>query len=255
VRVTFPDYTIEVSHGSPFGITSLQLTRQFVNFADAQLPLADWEWFWFGVPGRGRPDRSIKLLQAEWGLPLIEQREDLVSLTYRRSDVLLEGVAVEVVFLLSALRSQFDVTYTIDNQSDRILPAPYVMVGFPGFANHRWVSAVASAHEERQTAYSSFWVEARELSLQDYLLLRHDVAPEPGREQELKGEVVISQGSRVFTLSSSFLSQGEELAVYSAHTNKDHYLTSHLYLTNRDLPSGSSRSMTIHYVAGVAVID
>ena len=93
------------------------------------------------------------------------------------------------------------------------------------------------------------------MSLQEYLLLRHDVVPKPGREQELKGEVVISLGSRAFTLSSSFLSQGEEIAVYSAHTNKEHYLTSHLYLTNRDLPSGSSRSMPIHYVAGVAAID
>ena len=52
--VTLPDYTIEVSHGSPFGITSFRLTGQPVDFVEAQLPLADWEWFWFGAPGPGR---------------------------------------------------------------------------------------------------------------------------------------------------------------------------------------------------------
>ena len=255
VRVTFPYYTVEVSHGSPFGITSLRLEGQPVDFADAQLPLADWEWFWFGEPGRGRTDQSIKLLQAEWGLPQIEQREDLVILTYRRTDVLLVGLAVEVVFRFSALHSQFDVTYTIDNRSGRALEAPYIMVGFPGFANNRWVSQVVSARENRQTPYGSFLVEARESGLQEYLLLRHDVALKPGKPDPLRGDVVITFGRRAFTLSSFFFSLGREVTLYSAHTNKDRYLTSHLYVTNPDIASGGRRSLTVHYLATVAEID
>jgi len=255
VYVTLPDYTIEVSHGSPFGITSFRLTGQPVDFVEAQLPLADWEWFWFGAPGPGRANRSIKLLQEEWGIPQIEQREDLVVLTYRRGDVLRPGIAVEVVFRLSALGSLFDVTYTIDNQSNRTLRAPYVMVGFPGFANHRWVSEVATAMEQRQTSYTSFLIEARELNKQEYLLLRHDVTPAPGKRESLRGGVTITAGRRTFTLSSSFLSVGDEVAAYSAHTNKDRYLTSHLYVTAGDIPSGGRRSLTVDYVATARVID
>ena len=253
-RITFPDYAIVVSHGNPFGITSLKLTEQPVDFANGELPLADWEWFWYEDP-QLKARSSVKLLQADWGFPRVEESDEAVVLSYRRFDDLRKGIELEVVFRLSAARPQFDVTYTIRNNSESSLTAPYVMLGFPGFANHRWVSGVANAEADRKPRIPSysFLTEALGQDREEYLLLRHDVRPEPGEIESLRGDVAMTFAGQVYTLSSFFLSMGQDARLYSAHTNKPRYLTSHLYVTTRDIAVGASRTLTVLYIAAAGV--
>ena len=47
ILIELPDFEATISRRAPFGVTRLRLARQPVDFAHAELPLADWEWFWF----------------------------------------------------------------------------------------------------------------------------------------------------------------------------------------------------------------
>ena len=256
-QVFFPGYSIEVQHGQPFGIVDLRLRGQPVDFAHWQLPLGDWEWFWFAdsqaADGRG----SIKLLQPVWEAPVVERQAAGAVLRFRRADAIRTGIELEVVYRLQGGSGPddevgFAVDYWMHNRTEDRLTEPYAMLGFPGFANQSRVVEVADARRQRAPVapHANFQAEARAQERAEYLLLRHDVDPGEGGE-ELRGEVVLEVGSQRYRVTTRFAPDAELRRAYSAHTNKPAYLTSHLYLFMRDMEPGESRRLTVQYALSV----
>lgn len=248
--IALPHCSAIVQPAQPFGITSLRLQGQPVDFVAPGLSIGDWEWFWFRTPDASREKLQIKLLTSQWDPPSLVSKEEYVELTYRRQNTLRAGIAVAVRFRFWALEPRFDVEYSISNGSGYTLYAPYAMVGFPGFTDHRWVSGVADGQHERQPwrPHRNYFSEALSRRLPEYLLLRHDV--EGGAMEGLKSRIAMAVGDGSYVLDGYFLPTPGLAKVHSAHTNKPGYLTSHLYATFEDLPHQQSRSLLISYVLG-----
>lgn len=242
VAMTLPDYSVVVQRAAPFGIISLRLHGQPVDFVSPSLPVADWEWFWF--EGANGVRSKSKLLLRDWGPPTLIRGADYIELIYTQRDVLRPGLSLHVGYQFSARGPNFQATYTIENDSGRILERPYAMVGFPGFADHRWISEVADARQRLgpRGSHRTFWEEVLGLG-RDYELLRHE-APHPALTG-MKAEWVIESEERRYALKSYYLTDESLVEVYSAQTNKPGYLTSHLYATFADLPSGHRRRLSV----------
>ncbi len=243
--VRFPEYSAVIKHGSPFGIVSLEMSGQPGNFVHPKLPLADWEWFRYDEDGPTNVKKQIKLIQPAWNIPTIAESSEQVEVTFSRPDVLLPGISLKVKYTFAA--AGFDVLYEIENGTAAPLPQPYVMIGFPGFANQRWVSAVASSNEMRSVTepFGNFWEEAQNSPLSEYTLIEEGPLRELSRP--LKALVAISAFGSTYLLQSSYIHSGEIRDVRSAHVNKNSYLTSHLYINLNDIASGMSSSTLIRY--------
>lgn len=243
-------YTLVVRNRKPFGISSLRLAGQPVDFVHPDLPLGDWEWFRFSDAAQPQGQAKIKLLEETWQAPEVERRAEEVTLRFRRQDVLRRGVQVEVAYHLDARRPEFTVEYTIHNNSDQFLISPYMMVGFPGFANQQWVEEVSTAERVRRPTrpFADFLAEARARKLADYLLLRQDWDPQTQTPDALRGAVVLRGGNKEYTLTTTLTSASGLKGAYIAHTNKPRYLTSHLYAFLQSIRQEQSRSIVVHYV-------
>ena len=178
------------------------------------------------------------------------REREYVELRYKRRNTLRSGVDVEVRYRFWATEPRFEVEYRITNDSGYPLHAPYVMVGFPGFSDHRWVTEVADAYRERRPwgGHDNFLSEALARRLAEYLMLRHDVTG--GVMEGLTTRVAMSVGKDTYALNGYFLATPDLAQVYSAHTNKPGYLPSHLYATFEALPPRQSRTVTIAYELG-----
>ena len=245
VTVDTPHYAARLRNTAPMGIASLRMAGQTTDFAHADLTLADWEWVWFDAVGQ--PLERIKLLDTDWGTPEVRAREDVVDIVYRLplSDA---GVSARITYRFPVAGPSFRVTYVLRNDSQAMLQTPYIMLGFPGFSNHDHVREVADMRSTRvpEPPHAFFRPEAQERQLVEYPLLRHDVPR--GRVEGLKGSIVIREKAGDYRLTTYFLADARLPRVFSAHTNKPRYLTSHLYVTLRDLPAGVARSLTVYYV-------
>jgi hypothetical protein len=242
-------YTIVLHNVRPFGIASLRLAGQPVDFVHPELPLGDWEWFWFAEPGQPQGRAAIKLLETDWETPQVERGADKVVVRFRRQDVLRPGVEVEVAYHLEARRPEFTVEYRIANHSGRALVRPYLMVGFPGFANQQWVVSVANSLSARtpSTPFANFQNEALALGKPDYLLLRQDLDLVRQEAGELRGKVSLGRAGQTYTVETALVSAAGLSRVYAAHTNKPRYLTSHLYAYLKSLANGQSQSVAVRY--------
>ena len=243
----FPSYRITVQNGRPFGIVSLRLTGQPVDFVHPTLPMGDWEWFWFertDIPGERV---AAKLVQAEWSAPVVERRADQAVLRFGRRDIFLEGIYLDVTYRLRADRPEFAIKYAVHNQSVDRLGHPYAMLGFPGFSDHRWISQVATGTGVRpvKPPFFNFQAEARAEGRAIHLL-RQDMNPR-GADRELRNALSIQMGPATYTLTVNYVAGHGLERVYSAHANKLRYLTSHLYAFLTEMAPGESRSLTIHY--------
>lgn len=248
--VSLTGYTIEIHNRNPFGVSSLRLAGQPVDFVHPSLPLADWEWFWFSDPSQPEGQARIKLLEESWQVPKVERHSTGVVLRFRQEDVLRPGVEVEVAYHLDARRPEFTVEYLVRNHSGQFLLNPYMMVGFPGFANQQWVQEVSTAQEVRRPLrpFADFLAEAQARQLTDYLLLRQDWNPRTQAPGALRGAVVINAADQLYTLTTTLAAAPELSGAYIAHTNKPRYLTSHLYAFLNSLGEGQSGSVAVRYV-------
>ncbi|MBU10233.1 MAG: hypothetical protein CME13_19945 [Gemmatimonadetes bacterium] len=238
----FEQYSVTLQHGRPFGLTSLRMTGQPGDFVHSELPLADWEWFWFDVR-TGR--RDVKLLQPTWIAPRAETHPGHVEVTYRRRNVLLEGIDLRVSYRFYVQRPVFHVTYQIDNTSRQTISEPYVMLGFPGFPNQPMITGVSDTERHRTARWGNFGDEALSDGRTNYLLLRHDAARRP---QGMRGGLEMHTQQGLYTLTTYYLADPQVRRAYTAHTNKPRYLTSHLYVTLADLPPQRSHQLRIHYI-------
>ena len=232
-----------ISHGKPFGITSLRLAGQGTNYAHPDLPLADWEWVWFRRQG---VLLSTKLLEESFEGPVVERFPDHFVLTYSRKGLSHRQVDAEVVFTIPARGSSFDVEYVLRNGAIHTLEAPYAMLGFPGFANHAQVNEVGLLGYTRRARkpHGNFHSEGATRSA-EYALLRQDV---PGsRTAPMTSSVAMDLVDRTARLETTFLPPGDLISLFAAHTNKPEYMTSHLYVTMPDLEVGQSRSLFVRY--------
>ncbi len=241
-------YTVAIHNANPFGISSLRLVGQSVDFAHPSLPLGDWEWFWFSDSERSQA--KVKLLEQRWQTPEVARSDTGVVLRFRRRDVLRRGIEVEVRYHLDARRPEITAEYTIRNHSGQPLLSPYMMVGFPGFANQQWVEQVSTAEKVRRPLrpYADFLAEAQARKLTDYLLLRQDWNPQTQAPEALQGSVALRAAGRTYTLTTTLAGASGLIGAYIAHTNKPRYLTSHLYAFLDSLGDGQSGSVAVRYV-------
>ena len=71
--------------------------------------------------------------------------------------------------------------------------------------------------------------------------------PREGRRKNKATPIVIDLVDRIYKLETTFLPPGDLISLFSAHTNKPDYMTSHLYVTMPDLEVGQSRSLFVRY--------
>ena len=71
--------------------------------------------------------------------------------------------------------------------------------------------------------------------------------------QEMWGVVELQQGNRVYTLRSRFTPSAAIGHAFSAHTIKQLYLTSHLYVFFEPIPPGESRTLVVRNELSVDV--
>ena len=249
IRIFLPAYTIAIQGASPFGIVSLKLNGQAPDFAHAELPLGDWEWFWYRQAGTSDQWLAAKLLQEDWGEPEIVEESDRILLRYHRTNTTETGADLAVTYRLPIVGSRFGIDYTIVNGTQSELEEPYIMVGFPGFSNQGFIEEVADAVATRPVnpPHTSFQQEANHQSAPEILLLRHDVDPAAANSGSLEGTVKLRYGTSTFRLTTTFTPDPATVWVYSAHTNKPLYLTSHLYAFLNNLESGVRTQLGVEY--------
>ena len=247
LTVTFPLYLIKIQFGSPFGIVLLETVTQPRNFAHPELPLADWEWFWFDDDGGGNLNKQTKLIQPNWDSPIVSERPDSVMAFFRRDEALgALNLNLEVDYMLYP-DTRFDVVYRIKNNSQQSITKPYAMVGFPGFSNPGWINEVGNMVETR-TPSSSFYNFQQEILSQnraESTLLWHDWTP--GFQDTLHSTITVKAFGGTYELQTAYLPDADVAQVSSGHVVKPAYLTSHLYVNFQDIPPGMSRSLRIHY--------
>ena len=244
--LSFPDYTMAIQYREPFGMVALKMAGQKSDFVHHRLPLGDWEWFKIDLNKRGS---WLKLIMPDWNDPEVEVDGDVVVFRFYQRDAIVAGITLEVEYRIQIDRPEFDIEYSIHNSSWISLTAPYVMLGFPGFSNHGEISSIQTALQDRvpENPHDNFLDEALEVGKEEYLLLRHDTYPRLDPTGALKGTISIAESGRIFTLESSLVPDESYTYVYSAHTNKPGYLTSHLYAFLEDIPRGQTTRVTIHY--------
>lgn len=249
VTAILPSYSAIIDGAPPFGLRSLRLHGQPMDFVHPDLVAGDWEWFWYQQRPGAAGQTSVKLLTADWGAPTVEEGPSGVSVTYRLQDIPTPGLELSARFELWASGPYLEAAYTVRNRSPRAVTAPYVMVGFPGFAEGGRVVEVADARQRRVPSqpHSTFGEEAAALGRPEYLLLRDDVDPRTA-SRGLRSEVRLEAGGLDYVIRAYCFRPAASLSrIYSAHTNKPQYLTSHLYATFADLPPGQSRSLNVLY--------
>jgi hypothetical protein len=123
------------------------------------------------------------------------------------------------------------------------------MVGFPGFSNPGFVDEVADATATRRVRapYGSFQEEASSYRGPETLLLRHDVDPSVPGTETLEGVIKLRYANSIYRLMARFTPDAEIFWAYSAHTNKTHYLTSHLYAFLETVHPGVRAALTVEY--------
>ena len=249
IRIFLPAYTIAIQGASPFGIVSLKLNGQAPDFAHAELPLGDWEWFWYRQADTSDQWLAAKLLQQDWGEPEIVEESDRILLRYQRTNTTETGADLAVTYRLPIVGSRFGIDYTIVNGTQSELEKPYIMVGFPGFSNQGFIEEVADAVATRTVnpPHTSFQQEAIHQSAPEILLLRHDVDPAAANSGSLEGTVKLRFGTSTYRLTTTFTPDPKTVWVYSAHTNKPLYLTSHLYAFLNNLESGVRTELGVEY--------
>ena len=240
--LTFEQFAVTLGYGGPFGITSLRLIDQPGDFAHNDLPVADWEWFWYRISGRRR---STKLIQPQWSAPEIEATEEHVKVTFRRNSVLRRGVDLSVEYWFFPQRAAFHVTYHIDNGSQTAITDPYVMLGFPGFTNQDLITRVSTSQQRRSARWGNFGAEALADGRAEYILLRDEASHV---RQAMQSRVDMHTDVGRYELLTYFVVNPAIRSVSTAHTNKPAYLTSHLYATLTDLPAGGSHHLLIYYI-------
>ena len=226
-EVTFPRYQTVVRHGNPFGIVSLSMEGQHADFSHPDLPLADWEWFWYGEDGQVNNQKRIKVFDTDWPDPKIENYDEATDLLFEKTDVLIIGLDLQVRYNFGMIDT-FSVSYTIKNNTGELLPKPYMMVGFPGFSDHKWISSVSTSAEMRipKQPFTNFWQEAVADGREEYTLLREDL--DGATAKQLTGAIGTTALEGSYILKSTFSSTDHVAAVSAAHVNKARYLTSHL---------------------------
>ena len=250
---SFFHYDVEVQFSNGFGIRSLKYRGQESDFAGGHLlPLGDWEWFWLEAQDENNrptdPALRAKLLEPAWDPPVIREEDARVILDFLKPDVLREDLELAVEMAFSTVEPRFDITYTIRNGTPTPLSLPYIMVGLPGFLDHGSVTAIETGDGQRReplAPHQDFLSEALEDGRSEYLLLRHDLSP--AAADSLQGVAEIVEGSTTFALAASYAPAGSIRHVYSAHTNKPRYLTSHLYVFLGSLPADAEHRVTVHY--------
>ncbi len=249
IRIFMPAYTIAIQRASPFGIVSLKLNGQTPDFAHPELPLGDWEWFWYRQAGTEDQWLAAKLLQEEWGEPEIVEESDRILLRYQRKNTTEEGADLAVTYRLPLVGSRFGIDYAVVNRTQSWFEEPYIMVGFPGFSNQGFVEEVADAAATRPATppHTNFQQEANQQSGPEILLLRHDVDPVAANSGSLEGTVRLRFGTSTYRLTTTFTPDAQTVWVYSAHTNKPLYLTSHLYAFLQTLESGVGTQLAVEY--------
>ncbi len=248
-----------IGFDAPFGIVSLKSTGQANDFAHVAatddprslpFPLGEWEWFWLEFfTERNRPENPVreKVMVTPWERPIVSEEGPWTVLSFEKQDVIKPGITLEQAYYLNTQAPEFDVHYVIRNNTDEWLRGPYVMVGFPGFMNHRAAVAVetSTARHAPGEEFSSYFDESTALGENEYILIRHDVFPQ-SRIEELRGSVTIEEPGKQFILTSTFTPDESINHVYSAHTNKPVYLTSHLHVFFNDIPPTQSRAVVVH---------
>jgi len=232
-----------IQNVKPFGISSLRLSGQQIDYAHPDLPLADWEWLWFQRQGFRL---ATKLIEETFERPTVERFPEQLVITYRKNGLSYRPVDVEIIFRVPLKGSYFEVEYVIRNGAIHTLEAPYAMLGFPGFSNYALVNEVSLSGKTRDARkpYGNFRSEGLARN-EEYALLRQDL---PGRSiSAMTSSVAIDLPDRTCRLETTFLPPGDLTALFSAHTNKPNYMTSHLYVTMPDLEVGQSRSLSVHY--------
>ena len=94
--------------------------------------------------------------------------------------------------------------------------------------------------------HANFVAEAHASGKEEYGLLRHDY-DSASDVAALKGIVTLAEADRTFRLEASFVPDPAIDNVYSAHTNKRRYLSSHLYTFLDDIEPGETRTLTVSY--------
>lgn len=258
---SFDDYEAAIHFGIPLGIVSLKSKGQVNDFAHLaatdkprSLPftLGDWEWFWLEFfLADNKPEVPIreKVMVTPWARPVVREKGVHTVLNFEKEDVLRPGITLQQNYHFHTQAPEFDVHYVIRNNTGSWLRGPYVMVGFPGFMNHRAVVAVETSKDRHvpDAGFLTYFDEALGKGLDQYTLIRHDVFPQ-FRIEELRGSVTVEEPGKQFILTSTFTPDETVNHVYSAHTNKPLYLTSHLYVFFNDIPPGQSRSIIVHNV-------
>lgn len=268
IAFSFDHYDVVMRLDVP-GIVSLKSKGQVNDFAHLAVtdapnslpfPLGDWEWFWlefFSEDEKPQVDPiREKVMVTPWARPIARENDAWTVLNFEKPDVLKPGVTLRQDFYLNTQLPEFDVHYVIRNDTDDWLRGPYVMVGFPGFMNNRVVVAVeTSTHRHApDPVFSSYFDESIARGLYQYTLIRHDVFPR-SRIEELRGSITVEEPGKQFILTSTFTPDEAMNHVYSAHTNKQVYLTSHLYVFFNDIPPGQSRSVVVHNVIDVVDVE
>ena len=244
--LTFPRYKTVVRHGNPFGIVSLSMEGQPGDFSHPDLPLADWEWFWYGEDGQVNNQKKIKILNTTWPDPKIENYDEATEVLFEKTDVLMPGLDLEVRYSFGMVDT-FSVSYTIKNSTGELFPKPYMMVGFPGFSDSKWVSTVSTSAEMRfpKHPFTNFLQEAGADGREEYTLLREDL--DGATAKQLTGAIGTTALEGSYILKSTFSSTDHVAAVSAAHVNKARYLTSHLYVSLNDLRHGEYHTVHVSY--------
>ena len=251
VQFDLAEYIIIISNGHPFGIVTLRAAEQVLPFSHDQLPLGDWEWFWLEKPDTSstNTDMKVKLIDPEWSLPTVTYGEPIV-ITFWREDAVHPGVRLSVEYHLFGDRAAFDVHYLIYNGGGADLIDPSVMVGFPGFLDNNRIFSVGTRGREVRSVtrpYENFGDEAVASGLEAYLLQR-SVDPDSGSVSgQSEATVFTREGDEVFSLTTRFEADHSYSYVYSAHTNKTEYLTSHLYAYMESIPRGATKRLVVHH--------
>ncbi|MBT4096257.1 MAG: hypothetical protein HOC05_02355 [Gemmatimonadetes bacterium] len=244
-QVETDQFSVAISSGQPFGVVSLRMRDQPGDFAHWEFPLGDWEWLWFGDADTVRS----KLIDPVWNGPKVSRTDTSVVLAYSRKSVILDGLDLAVTYTFGH-GPDFDIEYAIKNGSGTTIAAPYSMLGFPGFSNHRWIDFVATNLEPRSAPDSlqSYWEDAVARQVPEYTLLRDDVSfAHAGLLSSVVAYAVLGEA---YLLSSELVDHRMISTAFSAHVNKPGYLTSHIYVTYEDLVSIPSCRCSITHAIG-----
>ena len=247
VTVMSPLYLIKIQFGRPFGIVLLKTITQPRNFAHSELPLADWEWFWFDDDGGGNPNKQIKLIQSIWDPPTVEEGSASVQLLFTRDEILNDlHFSLEVEYILCPDR-RFEVVYRVRNNSRQPVAKPYAMVGFPGFSDPAWINEVGGSVETRMplSPFQNFKQEILSQNRAESTLLWAEWTA--GSPDTLRAELTVKAIGGTYELQATYVPDDDVDQVSAGHVVKPAYLTSHLYVTFKDIPPEMSRSLRIHY--------